>query len=68
MPDITMCASERCPRKERCYRSPASGTKAGVYQSWFMIEPDVDDCVMFWEVKRRSKDGVRTGSEFRQKR
>ena len=53
MPDITMCASERCLRKERCYRSPASGTKPGVYQSWFMIEPEMDDCVMFWDKSGR---------------
>jgi hypothetical protein len=35
MPDITMCGTEDCPLKSRCYRSPASGTRPTEWrQSW----------------------------------
>jgi hypothetical protein len=35
MPDITMCSNIHCPFRERCRRSPASGTKpARSMQYW----------------------------------
>ena len=53
MPDITMCQSEDCPVRNRCYRNQASGTKPVYYQSWFMVEPKhgPNGCLHFWEVK-----------------
>ena len=35
MSDITMCASENCPEREKCYRAMA---KASEYQSWSNFE------------------------------
>ena len=35
MSDITMCASENCPKREKCYRAMA---KASEYQSWSNFE------------------------------
>ena len=35
MSDITMCASENCPEREKCYRAMA---KASEYQSWGNFE------------------------------
>lgn len=35
MPDISMCSSEHCPMKDKCYRSTATASK---YQSWSNFE------------------------------
>lgn len=35
MPDISMCSSEHCPIKDKCYRSTATASK---YQSWSNFE------------------------------
>lgn len=35
MPDITMCSSEQCPMKDKCYRTTAKSSK---YQSWSNFE------------------------------
>ena len=35
IPDITMCASEACTERERCYRAMA---KPSEYQSWSNFE------------------------------
>lgn len=40
MPDITMCANGICPLRQRCYRSPDSGTQPTEWrQSWSVFEP-----------------------------
>ena len=35
IPDITMCTSENCTEKDRCYRAQA---KPSEYQSWSNFE------------------------------
>ena len=35
IPDITMCVSEACTERERCYRAMA---KSSEYQSWSNFE------------------------------
>ena len=35
MPDISMCSSDNCPMKDKCYRSTATVSK---YQSWSNFE------------------------------
>ena len=35
MPDISMCSSEHCHMKDKCYRSTATASK---YQSWSNFE------------------------------
>lgn len=42
MPDIAMCASERCPISDSCYRSPRSGTVSSEgRQAWHVLgDPD----------------------------
>ena len=35
MPDITMCTSENCPYRDKCYRVRAEPSK---YQSWSNFE------------------------------
>ena len=35
MPDITMCTSENCPYRDKCYRTRAEPSK---YQSWSNFE------------------------------
>ena len=35
MPDITMCSSEQCPMKNKCYRTTAKSSK---HQSWSNFE------------------------------
>ena len=45
MPDITMCANDKCPIRKKCKRSPDSGTvPSDMWQSWTKFEPVyVDD-------------------------
>ena len=35
MADITMCISENCPYKDKCYRA---NTKPSIFQSWSNFE------------------------------
>ena len=35
MPDITMCTSENCPYRDKCYRARAEPSK---YKSWSNFE------------------------------
>lgn len=53
MPDIMMCDDPACDLAARCYRHPASGTKAHPhYQSWWLKDessPRGADCPNFWE-------------------
>ena len=35
MPDISMCSSDNCPMKDKCYRSTATASK---YQSYSNFE------------------------------
>jgi hypothetical protein len=50
MPDITMCASEECPKKLICYRYVALADR---YQSFFSEDPREKDgtCKYFWDIK-----------------
>ena len=50
MPDISMCGSETCPLKAKCYQNPASGTKASEYmQAWFVGLPEEgENCNYYW--------------------
>jgi hypothetical protein len=51
MPDISMCASSRCPVARRCYRSPESGSTPDELQSWMGFEPDRGtECRGFWPI------------------
>lgn len=38
MPDITMCPSLDCPKRNVCYRNEASGTKPNEYRQSFFVE------------------------------
>ena len=55
MPDISMCDSETCLLKTKCYRNPASGTKPSEHrQSWFLgLSKEGDDCVYYWPKEDR---------------
>ena len=46
IPDITMCTSEKCPEREKCYRVQA---KASEYQSWFNFEYECNEESCFCE-------------------
>lgn len=50
MPDISMCDSETCPLKAKCYRNPASGTKpSDPVQAWFVgLTEWGEDCKYYW--------------------
>jgi hypothetical protein len=58
MPDISMCAHETCPVKERCYRHEASGTVPTPHrQSWMGFEPkDGGPCWAFLPTKGTTDD------------
>lgn len=43
MPDITMCSSTDCQRRNECYRAQA---KPSERQSWATFEPE--NCQYFW--------------------
>lgn len=59
MPDITMCASQICDVRAKCYRNEASGTRPSEFvQSWFYMDgvwgvgPGVDEaCEYYWPRK-----------------
>jgi hypothetical protein len=59
MPDIAMCSSETCSKKETCRRNPASGTVPnGQWQSWSMFAPE-DDCGYYMPVRAVPKSTVK---------
>ena len=50
MPDITMCSSEKCPKKYSCMRSPYSGTQPhALWQSWSNFYEKDKECQHFVE-------------------
>lgn len=55
MADISMCIAKtdnwECSKKETCYRYKAKANKE--WQSF--IEPQGDDCDMYWEIKKDVK-------------
>ena len=51
MPDITMCANEKCPLRDGCYRYTCEPSK---FQSWSMFIP-----------KYRMSTDVVTGFKYR---
>jgi hypothetical protein len=55
MPDISMCDSETCLLKTKCYRNPASGTRPTEYrQAWFIgLAKEGEDCNRYWPVEDR---------------
>jgi hypothetical protein len=57
MPDITMCPSDTCDLRTRCYRNPASGTKPSEYrQSWWVEKILInDDCNNYWPLPSKVK-------------
>ncbi len=53
MPDISMCADDKCPARTRCYRHKASGTVPSEYQQAFtdfQRQPEDERCGDFWPV------------------
>lgn len=55
MPDISMCADDKCPSRESCYRFKATPSK--FLQSWGQFgRPDGDDkCSYYWPVESKSQ-------------
>jgi len=54
MPDISMCADDKCPARSRCYRHKASGTVPDQYrQAYGLFErpPDDERCGYFWPAR-----------------
>ena len=55
--EITMCASQNCPKKDTCYRVQA---KPGDYQSWSNFEYVCNEengfCDYMFEVKQRKEN------------
>lgn len=53
MPEITMCDSLKCERRQTCKRNMASGTVPGGSQSWAVWFDDEDEtkCNDYWKVK-----------------
>jgi hypothetical protein len=50
-PDISMCANEECPLKEKCYRYTA---KPEMMQSYGDFKPDENgECEYFWDNKKQ---------------
>lgn len=55
MPDVTMCDSETCYLRTKCYRNPASGTKPSEFQqSWFTANKEGDACGFYWAKEERN--------------
>lgn len=61
MPDISMCDSETCEVRAKCYRNPASGTKPSEFrQSWFMgLREEGEGCEYYWSVESRQAHDAR---------
>lgn len=52
MPDISMCADKRCPKRNECYRFLA--TPHPTWQTWFDPRPkDGSECENFWQVTKK---------------
>lgn len=57
MPDISMCANEACPLKNKCYRYTATPTM--YRQAYADFAPDdKGECDYFWENKPKKQDAV----------
>lgn len=57
MPDISMCNSTLCPKRQECYRHEDSGTKPSQWQAYFMVPP-LDQhgrCEYFIKVKKNDR-------------
>ena len=51
MPDISMCANEECPLKEKCYRYTSEPDK--YLQSYGDFKPDENgECEYFWDTEQ----------------
>lgn len=55
MPDITMCMSKDCPKKNECYRSIAKPDKYQSYADYGKICLE-NDYKYFWETIVRKKE------------
>ena len=58
MPDISMCDDELCPKRQQCYRNPASGTQPNKFrQSWFLLSPMTNSgtCDYFSPIKETNE-------------
>tara|TARA_B110000211_G_C13947725_1_gene494663 strand:+ start:219 stop:410 length:192 start_codon:yes stop_codon:yes gene_type:complete len=55
MPDISLCTSEICPMREKCYRSVAKPNEHRQSYSNFdsVINPAGDSCGYFMEISGR---------------
>jgi hypothetical protein len=52
MPDMSLCANDKCPLKTGCYRYRA--VPNGMWQSWTFFEPDSENnCRGFMEIAGR---------------
>jgi len=48
MPDISMCSSKECPKREQCYRAKAK--PSGDRQSWINFFLPGVECENFMEI------------------
>ena len=55
MPDITMCMSKNCDRREKCYRSQATPARYQTYSNFedFCNEGNFE---YFWKIEDRGDD------------
>ena len=54
MPDITMCMSRGCPKKNECYRHTAKPDKLQGYKNYEM-DCLVNDYEFFWKDERHAE-------------
>lgn len=55
MPDITMCMSRGCPKKNECYRHTAKPDKLQGYKNYEM-DCLVNDYEFFWKDERQTEN------------
>ena len=55
MPDITMCRSKTCPKKDHCYRSRATPSILQSYSD-FSSMCNQHNFLYFWGIERKSEN------------
>ncbi len=58
MPDISMCADDKCPSRTTCKRNKASGTVASYWQAYadFTHDDETGKCGDYWPVIEKVKE------------